>query len=237
VPLYGQCGGIGYTGSTQCDIQGYCVYSNPYYSQCLPVTATSSSTIKPITIVSNNKTSSILTTQKQTLTTSLTRTTSAVKTTTKTTKKITTTNKPSTINKITTTTKTTTTFKTTKISTTTKRISTSTSAVAFNTTANQLVSDWGQCGGINYFGSKTCVSSSKCTVVNSYYYQCIPIITPTTQNPVTISQNTSLTSQQQPVSTGTKISSTTINSINGSTGNFVLFLFLNEFKISNKIFV
>ncbi|KAK6532188.1 hypothetical protein TWF694_003348 [Orbilia ellipsospora] len=33
-PLYGQCGGIGWTGSTTC-AQGTCKYSNAYYSQCL----------------------------------------------------------------------------------------------------------------------------------------------------------------------------------------------------------
>ncbi|KAF3914496.1 hypothetical protein AA313_de0206322 [Arthrobotrys entomopaga] len=32
--LYGQCGGIGWTGGTCCS-QGTCTYSNPYYSQCL----------------------------------------------------------------------------------------------------------------------------------------------------------------------------------------------------------
>lgn len=33
---YGQCGGIGFTGSTCC-VSGYsCVYSNNYYSQCIP---------------------------------------------------------------------------------------------------------------------------------------------------------------------------------------------------------
>ena len=34
VPLYGQCGGIGYTGSTVCS-SGTCEYSNPWYLQCL----------------------------------------------------------------------------------------------------------------------------------------------------------------------------------------------------------
>ncbi|RDB17907.1 putative endo-beta-1,4-glucanase D [Hypsizygus marmoreus] len=34
VPLYGQCGGIGYTGPTEC-AQGTCKASNDYYSQCL----------------------------------------------------------------------------------------------------------------------------------------------------------------------------------------------------------
>lgn len=36
---YGQCGGQGWTGSTTC-VSGYvCTYSNPYYSQCVPGTA------------------------------------------------------------------------------------------------------------------------------------------------------------------------------------------------------
>ncbi|KAF8306712.1 hypothetical protein DL93DRAFT_2088538 [Clavulina sp. PMI_390] len=33
-PLYGQCGGIGWTGPTTC-AQGTCTYSNAYYSQCI----------------------------------------------------------------------------------------------------------------------------------------------------------------------------------------------------------
>jgi endoglucanase len=33
VPLYGQCGGIGYTGSTVC-ASGTCTYYSPYCSQC-----------------------------------------------------------------------------------------------------------------------------------------------------------------------------------------------------------
>lgn len=35
-PVYGQCGGIGWTGATSCASGSTCVYSNPYYSQCLP---------------------------------------------------------------------------------------------------------------------------------------------------------------------------------------------------------
>ncbi|EPS37353.1 hypothetical protein H072_8979 [Dactylellina haptotyla CBS 200.50] len=34
-PLYGQCGGIGWTGPTSC-VSGTCVVTNPYYSQCMP---------------------------------------------------------------------------------------------------------------------------------------------------------------------------------------------------------
>ncbi|KAG8773301.1 hypothetical protein FRC12_002592 [Ceratobasidium sp. 428] len=40
VPLYGQCGGIGYAGETTCVAGAVCVYSNDYYSQCLAVSAT-----------------------------------------------------------------------------------------------------------------------------------------------------------------------------------------------------
>jgi|GEM_PF-4451218 len=36
VPEYGQCGGIGYTGPTEC-VSGFtCTVANAYYSQCLP---------------------------------------------------------------------------------------------------------------------------------------------------------------------------------------------------------
>ncbi|GAB1313686.1 Endo-beta-1,4-glucanase D [Madurella fahalii] len=35
VPLYGQCGGQGYTGPTTCS-EGTCTASNQWYSQCLP---------------------------------------------------------------------------------------------------------------------------------------------------------------------------------------------------------
>ncbi|KAJ7479729.1 putative alpha-L-arabinofuranosidase precursor [Mycena latifolia] len=40
-PLYGQCGGVSYfyCGATTCD-EGVCTVGNPYYSQCLPGTAT-----------------------------------------------------------------------------------------------------------------------------------------------------------------------------------------------------
>ncbi|CAF1060741.1 unnamed protein product [Brachionus calyciflorus] len=36
VAVYGKCGGIDYTGSTVCDSSSICVYSNQFYSQCLP---------------------------------------------------------------------------------------------------------------------------------------------------------------------------------------------------------
>ncbi|TFY81949.1 hypothetical protein EWM64_g2067 [Hericium alpestre] len=35
-PVWGQCGGIGWTGPTTCAAGSTCTVSNPYYSQCLP---------------------------------------------------------------------------------------------------------------------------------------------------------------------------------------------------------
>ncbi|PVF94311.1 pectin lyase-like protein [Serendipita vermifera] len=39
--LYGQCGGTGWTGPTTCVSGSVCQYSNDWYSQCVPGTATS----------------------------------------------------------------------------------------------------------------------------------------------------------------------------------------------------
>lgn len=39
-------GGINYAGSTVCDAGTYCMAWNPYYSQCIPATSTSSSSIQ-----------------------------------------------------------------------------------------------------------------------------------------------------------------------------------------------
>ncbi|KAF8970192.1 endoglucanase [Flammula alnicola] len=44
-PLYGQCGGTGWSGATTCVSGSTCVVSNPYYSQCLPGAASSSTSI------------------------------------------------------------------------------------------------------------------------------------------------------------------------------------------------
>jgi hypothetical protein len=48
VVQYGQCGGLQYSGSTQCCAPSTCVYSNDWYSQCLTAStesiASSSST-------------------------------------------------------------------------------------------------------------------------------------------------------------------------------------------------
>ncbi|TFY74778.1 hypothetical protein EWM64_g9234 [Hericium alpestre] len=46
-PVWGQCGGIGWSGATTCVAGSVCTYSNDYYSQCLPVTTSSTSEAPP----------------------------------------------------------------------------------------------------------------------------------------------------------------------------------------------
>ncbi|KAL7279304.1 hypothetical protein ACG7TL_007145 [Trametes sanguinea] len=46
-PEWGQCGGIGWTGATTCVAGTVCTVINPYYSQCLPGSASSSPVSTP----------------------------------------------------------------------------------------------------------------------------------------------------------------------------------------------
>ncbi|KAG8770158.1 hypothetical protein FRC12_004475 [Ceratobasidium sp. 428] len=71
---YGQCGGMGWTGATTCVSGYYCYKQNDYYSQCIPGTATSSTT-KPTTTtkpVTTTKTTSTTVSTTKTTTTSST---------------------------------------------------------------------------------------------------------------------------------------------------------------------
>ncbi|KAG8837162.1 hypothetical protein FRC18_009971, partial [Serendipita sp. 400] len=52
VHAWGQCGGIGYTGSTTCASGLICQEWNPWYSQCIPAPTTSTSSIRSTTFVS-----------------------------------------------------------------------------------------------------------------------------------------------------------------------------------------
>ncbi|KAF4604199.1 hypothetical protein EYR38_004621 [Pleurotus pulmonarius] len=47
IPVWGQCGGIGWTGSGTCDAGSTCTFSNDYYSQCLPGAAPPAPTSNP----------------------------------------------------------------------------------------------------------------------------------------------------------------------------------------------
>ncbi|CAG9949782.1 unnamed protein product [Clonostachys rosea f. rosea IK726] len=44
-PLYGQCGGVNWTGPTTCVAGSYCQYQNEWYSQCVPGAASSSTLV------------------------------------------------------------------------------------------------------------------------------------------------------------------------------------------------
>ncbi|KAJ3800763.1 glycoside hydrolase superfamily [Lentinula aff. detonsa] len=69
------------------------------------------------------------------------------------------------------------------------------------------VQTYGQCGGLEYTGSTSCVSGSTCIYLNDYYYQCIPS-SPVTSTSVT-SAVTSEISTIVAVATATSSSSTT----------------------------
>ncbi|KAF8883320.1 CEL4b mannanase [Gymnopilus junonius] len=65
VPIYGQCGGINYSGDTTCASGTTCQVLNPYYYQCLPGTATStvsSTSTQPTTTTTTTTSSSSTTT-------------------------------------------------------------------------------------------------------------------------------------------------------------------------------
>ncbi|TDL15674.1 CEL4a mannanase [Rickenella mellea] len=61
-------------------------------------------------------------------------------------------------------------------------------------TAAQQV-EWGQCGGINWTGPTTCVAGTVCTVLNPWYYQCLPGSTTPPPPPSTTSKPPTTTSK------------------------------------------
>ncbi|EPS39313.1 hypothetical protein H072_6903 [Dactylellina haptotyla CBS 200.50] len=121
--LWGQCGGIGWTGATNCVTGACCVYNNAYYSQCLPSSGTCSGSGQ-----STTKTTTTTTTTTKTTTPVTTRTTTTSKTSTTTSKTTTTSSRTTTTSTtLSTTTKTTTTTTTTTPPTTVRTTVTSTS--------------------------------------------------------------------------------------------------------------
>ncbi|KAJ5768870.1 Immunoglobulin E-set, partial [Penicillium odoratum] len=70
VAAYGQCGGSAYSGSSTCTSGYYCTSQNPWYYQCVPGTATASTTSKSTTatIATTTTTTSTTSTSKTTTT-------------------------------------------------------------------------------------------------------------------------------------------------------------------------
>ncbi|KAF3935034.1 Endoglucanase [Dactylellina cionopaga] len=69
--VWGQCGGIGWTGATTCVSGNYCSALNPYYSQCLPggpATTAATTASRTTTTASRTTTRSTTTTTRQTTT-------------------------------------------------------------------------------------------------------------------------------------------------------------------------
>jgi len=50
---------------------------------------------------------------------------------------------------------------------------TGTTTAPTTTSTAAAVAKWGQCGGLTYGGSKTCVAGTTCTYQNDYYSQCL----------------------------------------------------------------
>ncbi|KAF8607863.1 hypothetical protein BDV93DRAFT_589454 [Ceratobasidium sp. AG-I] len=75
-PLYGQCGGINWTGATTCVSGAVCTKLNDYYYQCLASTSTTTTTTTKASTTSTTKASTTTSTTKASTTTSSTTTSS-----------------------------------------------------------------------------------------------------------------------------------------------------------------
>ncbi|QRV95709.1 Cellulase (glycosyl hydrolase family 5 protein) [Ceratobasidium sp. AG-Ba] len=75
---------------------------------------------------------------------------------------------------------------------------------------------YAQCGGKNWTGGTTCVSGSTCTIVNDYYYQCLP----GSSSPTTTKAGTTI----KPTTTVTSTAPSSTNSLcSGSLTKFKYF--------------
>ncbi|KAH8668424.1 hypothetical protein BX600DRAFT_480671 [Xylariales sp. PMI_506] len=81
VATYGQCGGIGYSGSTSCTSGTVCTSYNPYYFQCVPgsttATATATSTSTKVTTTTSSTRSTTTSSSSSKTTSSATSTSSS----------------------------------------------------------------------------------------------------------------------------------------------------------------
>ncbi|RKO84264.1 glycoside hydrolase superfamily [Blyttiomyces helicus] len=153
--LYGQCGGISFTGPTCCQAETACVVLNPYYSQCIPIPFTSITAITATAIPTTSATTTTTTTTTKTLTTTTTTTTILNTTTTR--------SSPA--------------GSSSTSTSTTMPISTITTTTPPSYPCGPVYS---QCGGISFAGPTCWQPGSTCTFQNPYYSQCLPATTSTT---------------------------------------------------------
>ncbi|KAG7449553.1 mannanase [Guyanagaster necrorhizus] len=82
--------------------------------------------------------------------------------------------------------------------------------------------EWGQCGGIGWTGDTTCVSGTVCTILNDWYYQCLPgtatstIVSTTSTTVSTTSLTITASSTALPSPTGFVTTSGTEFRLNGA---------------------
>ncbi|KAG8950486.1 hypothetical protein FRC04_007501 [Tulasnella sp. 424] len=81
VAVYGQCGGLTYTGETTCVSGSVCTYQNDYYSQCVPDTAATTTTTSKATTATTTTNSSSTSTSKTSTTTTTTKSSTTTTTT------------------------------------------------------------------------------------------------------------------------------------------------------------
>ncbi|KAJ7903158.1 CEL4a mannanase [Mycena leptocephala] len=101
------------------------------------------------------------------------------------------------------------------------RVTLLTFALSLTSALGQAV-EWGQCGGINWTGATTCVSGTVCTVINAYYFQCLPGTATTTVSTTAVPPPTSTSSAptstaSAPASTGFVKTSGTKFTLSGAT--------------------
>ncbi|KAF3180073.1 hypothetical protein EYR41_002582 [Orbilia oligospora] len=128
------------------------------------------------------------------------------------------------------------------------------SALAAGAAAQQTL--WGQCGGIGWTGSSSCVAGAACTSYNAYYYQCIPGATTTAgtttrtttaaTTPVTTTRTTTVattaptttarTTTSSTTASRTTTSSTRTTTANGSCSTNFVSTSGKEFRLAGKKF-
>ena len=88
----------------------------------------------------------------------------------------------------------------------------------FATGAVAQTGAWGQCGGVGFQGSTTCVSGYQCVYTNEWYSQCLPGTAATT-----LKTSTTSTTTVKASSTTTSSAPATSTSSSSSTGKFKWF--------------
>ncbi|KAF8313042.1 cellulase-domain-containing protein [Clavulina sp. PMI_390] len=91
-------------------------------------------------------------------------------------------------------------------------------AIALAASVSAQVAEYGQCGGIGYTGSTSCVSPYACTVINAYYFQCLTAGSGTTTGGSGTTTSATSSTTTKATTTTTKASSTSGSATTTATG-------------------